>query len=419
MSDTEELLTGRAGEEARQGWTPMPMAQPESDEPSPLTPEEFATDDSDAGRHLGRDRAIDFPPPIERAYHDVQTGERRPDNEILPSPEKAAADLSEIRAAERLEAERQHNADLNFALDQLRSEEETMRHAMEPQPAAVEQPVAEPQPDALQPQPEHTEVPGLHPEIAVALRSPAVRGMLEQVNQQFEQTRAQYAAATQQLATEAVAMLGAAAPELAGMNPQEAAGALRLIAQQNPQRAEAIRQLVGRTQNILAAHQQQQHHAQLAQLAEQQRQAQLQARWLQQYKIAEDLKWEEAVARDRSPEQIKALRENAVPLVERHYGIRPEQLHAIYSGEERVDGATFMRSAPFQMMLSDALSYRMSKEAVGRAVSRQIPNVQRPGSSGEAQTRTQAALAEAQAKLKPSMNPREAANYLIARRAAR
>jgi hypothetical protein len=48
-----------------------------------------------------------------------------------------------------------------------------------------------------------------------------------------------------------------------------------------------------------------------------------------------------------------------------------------------------------------------------------IAHVQRAGPSTGAPTRLESALAEARAKLKPSMSAREAADYLIARRAAR
>jgi hypothetical protein len=419
MSDQDEQKYGLEGIEQSQGYSPMPMANPD--------PEPALSDEQVA--HFNRPAP---PPPVERAYNDVQTGEPTPDNQTVEI-ERASRDISEIRAAERAALEQQRNADLNEALDHLGREEAAQRAATTPAqpeitspPRLYEQP-AEPQPaltaeqfGALDLEQQNAYVEQADRQLQSVLADPIIRERIEseftqvrtQAAAEVEAARSGYGQATAALVTESVAMIAALFPEFQNLNLQQMQGAVAVMAKSQPERVQQLAQLLGRTQNIAAAHQQQQ-------FAEQQRQAQLQAQWLQQYKIAEDLKWEESVARDRSPEQIKALRENALPLVERHYGIRPEQFRAIYSGEERVDGATFMRSAPFQLMLSDALSYRMSKEAVGRAVSRNIPNVQRPGSSGEAVTRTQAALAEAQSKLKPAMSAKEAAAYLIARRAAR
>jgi hypothetical protein len=235
--------------------------------------------------------------------------------------------------------------------------------------------------------------------------------VLEQVNAGVEQTKAQYQAATAELATQAQGVLTALFPELANLSGQALQGALVFMQQSQPERFQQFQQLTGRAQQLVGIYRQQQAEAQ----AQQQQQYAQQLEW---FKVAEDEKWEAAIARDRSPDQIKALRENAMPLIERHYGISPRELGAIYSGQQRVDAATFMRSANFQLMLSDALSYRMSREAVGRAVNRPVPQVIRPGSPAEFQTRTEAALAEAQAKLKPSMSAKEAAAYVIARRAA-
>jgi hypothetical protein len=92
----EEQKYGLEGIEQSQGYSPMPMATPDPDPEPALTDEQLA--------HFNRPAP---PPPIERAYHDVRTHERRPDNEVLPSPERAAADLSEIREEERREVERQ------------------------------------------------------------------------------------------------------------------------------------------------------------------------------------------------------------------------------------------------------------------------------------------------------------------------
>ena len=65
------------------------------------------------------------------------------------------------------------------------------------------------------------------------------------------------------------------------------------------------------------------------------------------------------------------------------------------------------------------MRYRLAQRNIGKAISRPVANVQRPGSSSGAPTRLEFALAEAASKLKPSMSAKEAAAYVIARRAAK
>jgi hypothetical protein len=405
---------GRPGLEKAAGYTPLQHAVPDERKEPALTDEQLA--------HWNRPQQ---PPPVERSYNDVNTGEPTPDNQTVEL-ERASRDISEIRAAERAALEQQRNADLQDALGWLEREQQALADATTPRP--VEQQAQEPQPDGLQPEQTPYEqataqIDEADKAIQELLKDPLARSHIEaefnQVRAEVDTAKAQYREATEQLALQAQSVITALYPELAGLNAQQMQGALQVMARNQPERVQQLAQLNGRAQNLISVYQQQQ--AEQRQLFQQQvaKQQQLYAQQLQQYEAAEVKRYEAAIARDRTPEQIKALRENVMPMVEKHYGIPKARMQALYSGQEYADAATFMRSANFQMMLSDALSYRMSKEAVGRAVARPVPNVQRPGSAGEAQTRTQAALAEAEAKLKPSMNPREAANYLIARRAAR
>jgi hypothetical protein len=411
MSDQQdEQKYGLEGIEQSQGYTPLVHAVP--DEPA----EPAIDPDSTLARHLQRP---ELPPPVHRDYFDVQTGEATPDNRTL-KVERAASDIASAREQERLEVQRAANEALNRELDDATATLDAIKAAEAPQPVEQEPPPVDelqPEQQAFQPQPEAV-TSGLDPEIAAAIQSPKVRNLLEQASLQVEQAKVGYQQATEQLAIEAQGVMTALFPELVGLSGQQAQGALAAMQQREPQRFEQFRQLAGRAQQLIGVYQAQQAE-QRQQFAQQvAKQQQQHAQWLRLYETAEIRKYEEAIARDRSPEQIKSLRENVMPYVEKHYGIPEQQMRALYSGEEYADAATFMRSAPFQLMLSDALSYRMSKEAVGRAVSRPIPNVQRPGSSGEAQTRTEVALAEAQSKLKPAMSAKEAAAYVIARRAA-
>ena len=111
--------------------------------------------------------------------------------------------------------------------------------------------------------------------IAELLGDPIIRGRVEhefgQVRAgQVEQAKAAFQQATAQLAQEALATMAALVPEIQRMTPDQARGALALMAKQDPQRVAALQQLMGRSQNILAAHQQQvaQQQAQQQQRAE-------------------------------------------------------------------------------------------------------------------------------------------------------
>ena len=147
-----------------------------------------------------------------------------------------------------------------------------------------------------------------------------------------------------------------------------------------PQRAEQYRQHVGLVSNLIAAHQQQ---AAQAQAQAQAQAAQQQARaWqeLEAYRLAEVKRYEAATAHE-NPETMRTLRESAFPLIERHYGVPEATMRALASGQQRVDGMRLLHSSAFQLMITDALKYRMAQQSVGKAVTRPVPQVQRPGIS--------------------------------------
>lgn len=222
MSDTEELLTGRAGNEAAQGYEPMLPADP-VDKPDTLTPQDLAADDSAAQRHLSRPPEADFGELTERPYLNVKSGERVPENQVV-SAEQAAHDLASVRAAEKLEREAQQNRDLQEALGLLETEQLVDRLAAQP---------AQPQPDPdLSLQPEQADpaqiqatIDEADKRVAEFLADPFVRERVErefgQVQQQaaaqVEQAKATFQQATAQLAQEALATMAALVPEIQGM----------------------------------------------------------------------------------------------------------------------------------------------------------------------------------------------------------
>jgi site-specific recombinase XerD len=238
-------------------------------------------------------------------------------------------------------------------------------------------------------------------DLVQALQDPKVRGILERVSQGVEQTAAQFQQELANAALTATASFMSAFPELNGLSAEQLPGAVALIAKNDPVRAQAIAHHYRQVSHLVAQHQRvavQQQEQQQTRAAEQ----------FRAYAAAHD-----AVSlRGESPESVKAIQSVILEDAKRA-GISEKEIAQVYNS------VPAFRHSFVQDLLADGAKYRLAQRNISRAVSRPIPNVQRPGSPALMQTRTEAALAEAQAKLKPSMNPREAADYLIARRGAK
>jgi hypothetical protein len=405
MAEADEQKYGLGGIEQAQGYEPMQMANPDPPAEPAMTEAELA--------HFNRPPP---PEPILRDYHDVQTGEPTPDNQVLPSPERAAADLTEARAAERLEVQRAENGELNEALDWLAREEAGMRAALTPvEPAVGEvdqygrvrtEADASPAND-FTPQLDPVDVAALpnqvDPEVLAAFQNPKVRAVLEQVDQGVRQTQAQYEQQLANASLTATASFMAAFSELAGLQPEQFQGAVAYINKTNPARAQEIARQYDRVSHLVVQNQQ-------AQQQQAQQQQALASEQFRQFARASDNRFD-AMNKNVSREQMTAIKDEAVIML-KEYGLSDAALAHEYNNN------ALFRSAAGQQIIADAARYRLAQRAVSRAASRPVPHVIRPGSSAEAQTRTEAALAEAQAKLKPAMSAKEAANYLIARRGA-
>jgi hypothetical protein len=406
MSDQQdEQKFGLEGIEQSQGYSPMPMANPDPDPEPALTDEQLA--------HWNRPQQ---PPPVERSYNDVGSGEPTPDNQTVEI-ERASRDISEIRAAERAALEQQRNADLNEALDYLRSEEETLRQAMQPQPAqpVEQQPEQQAQPELQQPQPEA--VPsGVDPEIAQALQNPKIRNLLEQVNLGVEQTKSQYAAATEQLAIEAQGVITALFPEHVGLSGQQAQGALAAMQQREPQRFEQFRQLAGRAQQLIGVYHQQQVERQQAfaqQVAQQQRDS---AHQFKLFATAADNTFDE-MNKSVPAETMKAIRAEAIALFKEH-GVSETELAEHYNSNP------LLRSAAGQQIVSEAARWRLAQKAISQHRSAPVPQVQRPGVSEAVRIDDGAVSAALQRLNSPGGNEgraglRNAAALVAARRGGR
>jgi hypothetical protein len=224
---------------------------------------------------------------------------------------------------------------------------------------------------------------------------------LERVSQWVEQTAAQFQQQLANAALTATASFAAAFPELVGLQANQLPGAVALIAKNDPVRAQAIAHHYGQVSHLVAQHQQ------VAAQAAQQQQTRA-AEEFRHFAAAHD-----AVSlRNESPENRKAIQSVILEDAKRA-GISEKEIAQVYNS------VPAFRHSFVQDLLADGAKYRLAQRSVARAAHRPVPHVIRPGSSAETQTRTEEALASARSKLKPSMNAKEAADYLVARRAAK
>jgi hypothetical protein len=340
--------------------------------------------------HARRPAEVDWGDLTERDYKDVNTGADL-DSKLTVSQEQAASDLARARSEERAAREAQSNADLADALSQLDAKDQGQQPAdqqpQDQQPAALD----EPQPDA--PQMTAEEAQRLYTEadreLETALQNPLLREKLEtEFNAVREEGKAEaarahvlaagvkahYDNAVNNLAAESRAVVSVLFPELEGMQSQEQiTGALRAMAQtpQGAQRVQQLQALATRAAGIMEAQARQQYE-------QQQGQALQQNHALEQFTAAEEKRFEEATKHE-SPETMKRVRSQVYDVTEKAYGINKQTLNALYSGQQRVDSAAFVRSAAFQLMLTDAVKYRLSRQGITQARSNPVQKVQRPG----------------------------------------
>jgi hypothetical protein len=226
------------------------------------------------------------------------------------------------------------------------------------QPQAEAQQIEQPQPEASEPPPS-----GVSEKVARALQDPEIREAISQPLQQAEQARQQYAHATDQLMSLTAAATLAQFPELQGFAASELPAVVRMLAQQNPQRAQELLAFATRTDAIVTAH-----NEAKAQAAQRQ-QAQFQS-WARQ----QDAAFSKSLGAEATPEKVAAVQREIFSYA-RENGIDQQELMQLYASNP------VMRSAPFQRMMFEAAQYRIAKRtAAAFPASRgQLPQVQKPG----------------------------------------
>ena len=221
----------------------------------------------------------------------------------------------------------------------------------------------------------------------------------------MEQHRAQYQNATRQAAQISAASLLASFPEIANIPASHLQSAIAAIGVQNPQRAEAIRSHLGRTEALFNASRQ-------AEAAQQQIQAQQQAQQMQQVKnwvAAQDEHFEKNVIAKTDPATLEKIKANIVQIVEEDYGVSRQELAQLWQSQP------IIRSSAFQSMMLDAAKYRMAQRDAAGKLDRSVPPVQRPGVS---QPSDNSGVTHAINRFKSDPSVANASKLLLARRAA-
>jgi hypothetical protein len=377
MSDEQqgEQKYGLEGIEQSQGYSPLVHAVP--DEPA----EPAIDTDSASYRHLTRPAP---PPPVERSYNDVNTGEPTPDNQTVEL-ERSSRDLTAIREEERREVERARNEALNRELDDATATLDAIRAAEAPQPQQPYQPELDPAAIAAMPyeqqlalgEANQAQLAEADKQIQALLQDPVVRERIEtefnQVRAQVDVAKQQYQAATEQLVLESQGIITALYPELAGLDAAGMRGALQVMARNQPERVQQLAQLNARAQNLIGVYQNQQaeQRQQFAQqVAQHQRDS---AQRFQLFATAADNAFDE-VNKSVPAETMKAIRQEAVAIFKEH-GVSETELAQLYNSNE------LLRSAAGQQIVAEAARWRLAQKAISQHRSAPVPRVQRPGVS--------------------------------------
>jgi hypothetical protein len=247
---SEEQLYGREGNEAAQGYQPMPAAT--TDEPSPdLERDEAITKWAD-----DREKEAATKPLVERQYVRPDDNKPQPDNRTVEL-DRAANDLKENREFEEDVAEFERTQKLAAEIDTARGLRPDLAQPAEAQPTQQQQPeptelekynaalaiaYGQPATDAL----------ASDPEVQKALSNPRV---LHAINEQRQADAVRVDQAERNAAARADQAIGYAAqwartnaeiaaaailarPELQGVHPSQLGGALQALKTANPQAAQ-------------------------------------------------------------------------------------------------------------------------------------------------------------------------------------
>lgn len=359
-------LFGRDHELVQAGYKPMP--DPEREEEATFDTAREAAD------------ALNVPaeePAEPIIYYDKQTGEPTDPNEAI-TVEQAARDLTAYHDAKADDWSKSISADFAAEVDKMRADalkqnpKLAEHYGIEPPAAEVaktdveqvnKQNIAE---VAAEPAND-----GLDPELSRALKHPQVRQAIEEQLGEAHKAREAYSSGLETTRVHTLATLAEVVPHLAGLSPQQFEQGLAVLAEVDPPRFQTAMNILGRAHTIAQAQQQ-----------DQQRQAYAAQQRFQEYGKAEDARFRAMV--DSTPAKMQeTVTEMAAYASE--LGIERDQLVHLFQTEP------IMRHAAFQKMMYDATQFRLHQKAAiqaRKAVPKDLPPVQRPGTSRPSSTQS-------------------------------
>ena len=238
--------------------------------------------------------------------------------------------------------------------------------------------------------------------LRAALERPAVRQALEQQISQVEQAKADYAQKAGAAFDMSYASLLSNFPELRGVNGQQLPAVLNVLQRENPVRHAAVMSALYTTDHL---------HTQASRAK--QAEAIVAAAKTELYGRQQDAAMDQFIAQQPAEER-RAVKENIARVASQYYGVQPEQL------AEAIRTNPGMRAEPFQRMLySTVLSHLKNEALAAKRVPPNVPHVHaswREPASRELPTSRD--VASALARFNKNPNPKSAADYLNARRAA-
>jgi hypothetical protein len=393
-----EVLTGKRATELGQGWSELPVANPIPKESGE------AIDGSELSEALRSTQAqVAEPIPVQYIQQKGENAGQAMDEHLSVSPEQAAHDLSQFRNAISESQEAQLNAELAKAIDELRGagdQQQAQPVELQPQPP---QPEAQVQPQAPAADDEMVRLLQNNPKLLDAINKE-----LGQHSAQADQIAQRYVQATTANANAAYANLLVSFPEVANVPASQLGTALRVLAQSQPEKAQAITR----------------HVETVTRLTQEAQRAQQAAYWAQQHQVQQDFNRTSKVADGEfeawaktqdGPERIKEISDHALHMLRE--SMTDEQINANWNSNP------VFRSALSQRVLYQAAKYELSQKGIAaKAVPPPVPKVMRPGAGSERASESEYQFRSLDEKINRTSGReqiRAAAELIAARRARR
>jgi hypothetical protein len=411
-----EQLTGRAAEERRNGYSPMPaertapLKQPERTDDREFSTGREAADELVKKRKRANHTAPETQPV---GYWDAE-GRKAPANETV-TLHRATDDLKSKRTGDAIMQEVEDRDTLARQIDDMRAKAGIPTDPTAPvDPNQVDPhmfgdlprqaPQIDPQHLPQDMRPQQPPPPGVDPEVHRAMQLPQVREHFEQEHGKVTQLQQHHAQQVQVANDFAQAAFRSAVPELANLRPDQIVPFLNQMAKTNPPR---FKQAMGLLDNVTKANT-------ARQQVEQQR-AHAEKQEFTRYSKEHDAAFDRRMAA-HTPEQRRAIGAEVVSYAA-ELGVDQRTLTSLMATNP------IMRHSAFQSMMADAAAHRLAQKSLATMRQQQraanLPPVIRPGSGAPRTTVQSANLQTLNEKLNRSADVKDATALLIARRNAK